>query len=52
MDEIRIPEIGFSDDAESGPNGWQAADFIRMDNILPQHFLAQVLQMAWQTIWA
>jgi hypothetical protein len=45
IDDISIPEIGFSDNAESGPNGWQAEGFVRMDNILPQHFLAQVLQM-------
>lgn len=45
IDDIRIPEIGFRDDAESGPNGWQAEGFVRMDNILPQHFLAQVLQI-------
>lgn len=45
IDDIHIPEIGFSDDAESGPNGWQAEGFVRMDNILPQHFLVQVLQI-------
>lgn len=45
IDDISIPEIGFSDNAESGPNGWQAEGFVRIDNILPQHFLAQVLQM-------
>ncbi|MBE7554097.1 MAG: immune inhibitor A [Anaerolineales bacterium] len=45
LDDIRIPEIDFYDDVESGPNGWQAEGFVRMDNILPQHFLVQVLEM-------
>jgi hypothetical protein len=43
IDDIRIPEIGFQDDVENGINGWQAEGFVRMDNILPQRFLAQVL---------
>ncbi len=43
LDDISIPEIGFQDNVESGPNGWQAEGFVRMDNILPQQFLVQVL---------
>jgi hypothetical protein len=45
LDDIAIPEIGFQDDVESGVNGWQAEGFVRMDNILPQHFLVQVLEI-------
>jgi hypothetical protein len=43
IDDISIPEIAFQDDVESGVEGWQAEGFVRMDNILPQRFLAQVL---------
>jgi hypothetical protein len=43
LDDIAIPEIGFTDDVEAGPNGWQAEGFVRMDNILPQRFLVQLL---------
>jgi immune inhibitor A len=44
IDDISIPEIDFYDDAESGPGDWQAAGFVRIDNVLPQRFLAQVLE--------
>ncbi len=45
IDDISIPEIEFFDDAESGPNGWQAEGFVRIDNILPQNFLVQILEI-------
>lgn len=45
IDDISIPEIDFADDVESGVNGWQAEGFVRTDNILPQHFLVQVLKI-------
>jgi hypothetical protein len=45
LDDISIPEIDFYDDVESGVNGWQAEGFVRMNNILPQRFLAQVLEI-------
>ncbi len=46
IDDISIPEIGFSDDVESGDNGWQAEGFVRIDNVLPQHFMATLLEIA------
>ncbi|MBN1218696.1 MAG: immune inhibitor A [Anaerolineae bacterium] len=45
IDDISIPEIGFYDDVESGPGNWQAAGFVQMDNVLPQRFLVQVLEI-------
>jgi len=45
IDDISIPEIGFFDDVESGINGWQAEGFVRIDNILPQRFLVQLLEI-------
>ena len=44
IDDIRIPEIGFSDDAESDAAGWFSEGWVRMDNILPQRFLVQFVQ--------
>lgn len=44
IDNIEIPEIGFSDNAENGDNGWQAQGFARIDNILPQHFIVQAIE--------
>lgn len=45
IDDISIPEIDFFDDAENGANGWQAEGFVRIDNILPQRFLVQVVEV-------
>ncbi|MBN1147198.1 MAG: immune inhibitor A [Anaerolineales bacterium] len=36
IDDIEIPEIGFSDDAESDAAGWSADGFVRMHNRVPQ----------------
>lgn len=44
LDDIQIPEIGFSDDAESGDNGWHAEGFARIDNVLPQRFIVQAIE--------
>ncbi len=45
IDDISIPEIDFYDDVETGPGDWQAEGFVRMDNILPQRFLVQLLEI-------
>jgi hypothetical protein len=44
IDDIAIPEIGYSDDVESGEGGWQAAGFVRVDNVLPQKFIVQLIE--------
>lgn len=43
VDDISIPEIGYSDDAEAD-GGWQSEGWIRTDNVLPQRWLVQVIQ--------
>lgn len=45
IDDISIPEIDFYDDVEGGLNSWQAEGFVRIDNILPQKFSVQVLEI-------
>ena len=45
LDDISIPELGFSDDAE-GPGGWVARGFKRIDNVLIQSYLVQVIELA------
>lgn len=45
IDDISIPEIGFYDDVESGPGDWEAEGFVRMDNVLSQPFLVQVVEI-------
>jgi immune inhibitor A len=49
IDDISIPEIGYADDVESGDGGWQAAGFIRTDNVLPQKYIVQVSEVGGAT---
>ncbi len=46
VDDIRIPELGYSYDAEEGDDGWISQGFVRMDNTLPQHFIVQLIRLA------
>ncbi len=43
IDDISIPELDYRDDAESSDGGWQAAGFARVDNLLPQRFIVQLV---------
>jgi hypothetical protein len=45
IDDISIPEINFTDDVEGGSNVWQANGFIRTDNVLPQHYIVQIVEV-------
>ncbi|HEV2011665.1 MAG TPA: hypothetical protein VGS17_11635 [Candidatus Limnocylindria bacterium] len=42
VDDIAIPEIGFSDDAEADA-GWTAKGFIRSSNVVKQRYIVQVI---------
>jgi bacillopeptidase F (M6 metalloprotease family) len=44
-DDIAIPEIGYSDDGESGTGGWDATGWVLTDNKLTQSWLVQLLQV-------
>lgn len=43
LDDIAIPEIGYFTDFESGVDGWEAAGFVRVQNILPQTFRVSLI---------
>ncbi|MBI3538247.1 MAG: immune inhibitor A, partial [Chloroflexi bacterium] len=45
VDDIEIPEINFSDDAEKILAGWTANGFVRVDNVLPQKYIVQIIQI-------
>ena len=49
IDDIRIPELGYYDDVESGDGGWIAEGFVRTDNVLPQRWLVQVIEQGAET---
>lgn len=38
VDDISIEAIGYEEDFESGNGGWEAAGFVRVENILPQTY--------------
>lgn len=38
LDDVQIPEIGYSEDFETGSGGWQGQGFVRLANRLPQTF--------------
>jgi len=38
LDDIAIPEIGYTSDFELDEGGWQSNGFVRIQNILPQTF--------------
>ena len=43
LDDISVPEIGYSEDFESGTGGWESHGWVRFDNVLPQRWLIQVI---------
>ncbi|MBC8265151.1 MAG: immune inhibitor A [Anaerolineales bacterium] len=52
VDDIAIPELGYSDDADTstelstgGDEQWIAEGWIRTDNTLPQRFLVQLIEL-------
>jgi immune inhibitor A len=46
IDNIRIPELGFSDDVEAGPGAWQAEGFSRIGAALPQRWELRFVRTA------
>jgi hypothetical protein len=38
LDDVAIPEIGYASDFETDNGGWEAAGFVRIQNVLPQTF--------------
>jgi immune inhibitor A len=48
VDDVRIPELGYSYDAESSDGGWVAQGFVRTNNSLPQLFLVQLIRIGSQ----
>jgi hypothetical protein len=45
LDDLAIPEIGYTADFETDAGGWESAGFVRIQNILPQTF-----RLAWITL--
>ncbi len=44
VDDVSIPEIGYTDDFENGSGDWTSEGWLLMDNVLQQQFSVQVVQ--------
>jgi hypothetical protein len=44
LDDISIEEIGFHDDGENGPSGWESEGWLLTDNKLEQRWLVQLIR--------
>jgi bacillopeptidase F (M6 metalloprotease family) len=44
IDDISIPEIGLTDDAEEDEHGWVVDGFVRSSNVLPQRYIVQLVE--------
>jgi immune inhibitor A len=46
LQDIRIPEINYAYDADSGDGGWQAQGFVRTNNREPEQYSVQLISTA------
>ena len=44
LDDIAIPEAGYFTDFEQGQDGWEAAGFVRVANLVPQPYLLTLVR--------
>ncbi len=49
LDDISIPEIGYSSDFEKDEEGWKPAGFVRHANVLSQRWLVQLISFGPET---
>ena len=49
VDDISIPEINYSADAETGDGGWMPSGWARIDNTLPQRYIVQMVEIGTTT---
>ena len=49
VDDISIPELSYATDFEKDDGGWVPEGFVRMDDLLPQEFVVQVITEGAQT---
>jgi len=49
LDDVAVPEIGYSTDFESDDGGWLAEGFVRIQNLLPQTFRLAIIRQGRDT---
>jgi immune inhibitor A len=50
LDDIEIPEIGYSSSFEEDDGGWEADGFVRIQNVLPQTFRVSLIHKGEETL--
>ncbi|MFM8319336.1 MAG: hypothetical protein ACKOC5_00355 [Chloroflexota bacterium] len=45
LDDLEIPQIAYREGFEDGDGGWQAAGFVRIQNLLPQTYRLSLIYM-------
>lgn len=45
IDDLSIPQIGYSTDFEQDSGGWEAEGFVRVRNVLPQSFRLSLIRL-------
>ncbi|MBN1936473.1 MAG: immune inhibitor A [Anaerolineae bacterium] len=48
IDDLSIPELGYTEDFEADLGGWESAGFIYSDNLVAQRYLVQVIALGKQ----
>ncbi|MBP7686610.1 MAG: immune inhibitor A [Thermoflexales bacterium] len=43
IDDVRVPEINYADDFETGDGGWQSGGWLRTNNFVPQSYVVQLI---------
>ena len=46
LDDISVPEINYRCDFENDDCGWERSGFVRVDNVLPQAFVVQLIHQS------
>jgi hypothetical protein len=49
IDDISLPELNYFTDFEKDDGGWNGEGFVRMDNLLPQKFMVQLINQGAET---
>jgi hypothetical protein len=44
IDDLSIVETNYWADFEDGPNGWESEGFVRINNLIPQHFRVSLVR--------
>jgi 3-polyprenyl-4-hydroxybenzoate decarboxylase len=45
LDDVSVPKTGYASDFEQDDGGWQAAGFVRIQNVLPQTFRVSLITL-------